>query len=168
MQATERTLLTALCAGAVLYASEAPAALSNNLFVIARSVNGNVVRYDVRRKPGGTLDQDQPVDAYWIMAAGGREELTFLERQFAYGYSTSHVNAGGFSLNLMAFKEREIRIEFSQGLYRARVSIASTPATLHQIFVKTAGAASWPRVVYVELRGTADNGSNVSERITGR
>ncbi len=44
MQATETVLLTALCASAVLYASAAPAAVTNNLFVIARSVNGNVGR----------------------------------------------------------------------------------------------------------------------------
>src|SRR5258707_8107995 len=57
------------------------------LFTIERSVNGNVVHYDARLKDG-KLDPQQPVVVYWVMGESGRhQELNFLERLKAYGFS---------------------------------------------------------------------------------
>ncbi len=119
--------------------ANASAAPAENLFVISRSLNANIVRYDVHRTAGGKLDLEHPVDAYWLMAAqdGRREELTFMERQFAYGFSVSGVGAAGFSLRLTAFKQREVRVESLHGTYRPRVLIGAAIATLRSIYVKT-------------------------------
>src|SRR5579864_7633395 len=47
------------------------------LFVIAKNTNANAVHYDAELTKDGKLDPNQPVVAYWIMAAenGHRQEL---------------------------------------------------------------------------------------------
>lgn len=139
----------------------------DNLFIIARSKNANIVRYDIRHTSDGKLDLNHPIEAYWLMLAsdGHREELSWMERELAYGFSVSKVTLNGFSLQLSAFKQREIRVEYSGGGYHARASILGKKATLTQIFVRTAEGGLLPRVQSVELRGTSDGGAPVTERI---
>ncbi len=139
----------------------------DSLFTIARSKNANIVRYDVHRGSDGTLDRTHPIDAYWVMLAGDghREELSWLERQLAYGFSASTVDPSGFSLQLTAFKQRAIRVEYSGGSYHATISISGARATLTQIFVRTDERGLLPRVEYVELRGTTDGRNTVTERL---
>jgi hypothetical protein len=150
-----------------LLAADVYAQPRDNLFTIARSKNANIVRYDVHRTPEGKLDGARPVDAYWLMLAenGHREELTFMERELAYGFSVSKISASGFSLQLSAFKQREIRIEYAGGSFHARAVIMGRRATLSQIFVRSEEGGLLPRVQYVELRGIADGGVAVVERI---
>jgi hypothetical protein len=58
-----------------------------DLFVIERSKNRNVVRYDLVLDKSGFYDTRRPLDVYWLMLAedGRREELSILERR-AYGF----------------------------------------------------------------------------------
>ena len=88
-----------------------------------------------------------------------------MERELAYGFSMSKVSATGFTLQLMAFKQREIRVENSGGVYRARVLISGKAATLNRIFVFADEGLLLPRVRYVELRGTTESGGAITERI---
>jgi hypothetical protein len=139
----------------------------DNLFIIARSKNANIVRYDIHRTPDGRLDGAHPVEAYWLMLAenGHREELSWMERELAYGFSVSKVDTNGFSLQLSAFRQREIRVEYSNASYQARVFILGRRATLNEIFVRTDEGGLLPRVQYVELRGMTDDGIAVMERV---
>ena len=61
------------------------------LFVIERSLNRNVVHYDAKLRPDGSLDGEQPVIAYWILSDkdGRRQDLNLIERTKAYGFKTS-------------------------------------------------------------------------------
>ena len=159
----------ALAALALLgsYAVDVHAQPAENLFTIARSKNANVVRYDIQRRPDGQLNPAQPIDAYWQMLAenGRREGLSWMERELAYGFSVSKVTTGGFSLRLLAFKQREIQVHRAGGAYRARVVISGKPATLNRIFVRADEGGLLPHVRYVELQGIADGGAPVTERI---
>lgn len=150
------------------FAADVHAQPAENLFTVARSKNANVVRYDIQRRADGQLDPAQPVAAYWLMLAenGRREGLSWLERELAYGFSVSKVTGAGFSLRLLAFKQREIQVHHAGGSYRARVVISGKPATLNRIFVRAdEGGGLLPRVRYVELQGIADGGTPVTERI---
>src|SRR5262245_17207851 len=85
----------------------------SSLFVIARSTNANVVHYRVRLDRDGTVSQKEPIGAHWIMHAesGQREELTWLERQFAYGWRVlSPVTRAGFRFCLQACESRAIDV----------------------------------------------------------
>jgi len=169
MQATRvRIAIAALiCAMDVTRTTPAHARGSANLFSIVRNTNANIVKYDAQRAGDGQLNLVQPLTAYWVMLAedGRREELTWLEREFAYGFSVSAASPAGFILRLAAFKQREIRVDCTSIDCRARVRIASSVATLKQIYVAADGGVPMPHVRYIELRGVADDGARVVERI---
>ena len=165
---TRRACL-ALLPGAALSvcARSAHSAPSRELFSLGRSKNANVIRFDVRVGKSGELDASNPLDVYWLMLAenGRREELTWTERQLAYGYSVSAVNARGFTLRLTACPDRELHVRESNGGYGAELAIARQSATLHHIFVQTTEGFV-PSVQYVDIFGHTSEGRTVSERIT--
>ena len=142
---------------------------SRELFTLGRSTNANVLRYDVRTTRDGALDVSNPLDVYWLMLAqdGRREELTWTERQLAYGFSVSGANAHGFSLRLSACPDRELHVRGDSGCFSAELQIARQPAKLKRIFVRTEGALL-PSVRYVDIFGHTPEGRTVSERITPR
>ncbi len=154
---SSRTLLAALV---LTFCGPAPAAARQppTLFAIARSKNANVVHYDVRLDRAGHLQKGEPVFAYWVLHAedGRREELTWLERELAYGWSiVSEPHPAGVTLRLTAFPNRSLRIRTdSTGTHRAIVAIAGRDAVLFRIFVQVDGGGLLPRVRYVELSGT--------------
>src|SRR6185295_647265 len=130
---------------------------ARTVFVIGRSLNANVVHYDVRLNAGGELDRERPLVAYWVMHAedGRREELSWLEWQFAYGWSVvSRVEARRLELRLTAFPQRSVlvRSDASRGA-RAELQILERDAVLQRIFVQLAGGGG-PSVRYIDLFGT--------------
>ncbi len=148
----------------------AQAAPCRELFTLTRNTNANVVKYAVRIGKDTLLDATEPIEAYWLMLAenGRREELTWTERQLAYGFSVSNSSRHGCVLHLAACSERELRVHAVDGAYRAELVIAKQPASLQRIFVRTEQHALLPSVRYVEIFGTAANGKPVSERILPR
>jgi hypothetical protein len=169
---TRRALPVAMAAiAAELAAPRALQALpSRELFTLARNKNANVVKYALRTARNGRLDSANPVEAYWLMLAedGRREELTWTERQLAYGFSVSAPTSDGFMLHLTACSSRPLRVRAIDGSYRAELRIAKQPAFLRRIFVQTDNGALIPSVRYVEVSGLTASGQAVSERITPR
>jgi len=168
-EGSRRNTLIAL--GAVLFgwAGDARASQCVTLFTISRSTNANVVHYDGCVDARGGLRASDPVTAYWRMHAerGQREELTWFERQFAYGFDLARSEgASELTLSLAALPERPASIHVEAGRPRATLVIAGRRAVLHQIFVQLDQRSTFPSVLYVELRGAdARTGRSVRERI---
>jgi Domain of unknown function (DUF4833) len=153
-----------------LLAPRLSAASSRELFTLGRSKNANVVKYAVRTSAEGRLDAERPLEAYWLMLAedGRREELTWTERQLAYGFSISRQTSQGLLLHLSACSARELRVRYSQGAFRAELAVAGQPAFLQRIFVHTEEGLLLPRVRYVELVGLNASAQRVTERVVPR
>jgi Domain of unknown function (DUF4833) len=165
---SRRLLFFAALSAALALTDQGRASESKTLFVIARSKNANVVHYDVSLERDGQL-KDEPVVAYWRMLAedGRREELTWVERRFAYGFRiTSKVSSQGFRMRPRAFEQREIAVRRGEnGRYRAYLEIGGQRAILERIFVQT-DTGTLPSVRFVELVGLdAQTGQRVSERL---
>jgi len=160
-------VLTSAVAG-WLVPSEAEAASGRELFAIARSKNANIVRYVARVNRRGTLDVQRPIEAHWVMRAedGRREELSWAERNLAYGFTASSVESDGCTLSLVAFESRQVRIERRGGSFRALLAIRGQRATLKRIFVQATEGALLPTVQYVDLFGVGLDGGPVSERVS--
>jgi hypothetical protein len=143
---------------------------SRELFTLGRTKNANVVKYAVRMGRDGRLDASEPVEAYWLMLAedGRREELTWTERQLAYGFSVSAQSRAGFSLRLAACSERVLHVSATPSGFRAELLIARQPAFLRRVFVRTDEGLLMPHVRYVEISGLTAAGQSVSERILPR
>ena len=124
------------------------------LFIIERSINANVVHYDAKLSDDGNLDPQEPVVAYWVMAAkdGHRQELNLLERAKAYGF-TVHPDASGkfYHMELVSQRRRDIHVYREGDMVRAETLIAGQPAYLQKVFVSARHLVLLPTPEYVEM-----------------
>jgi hypothetical protein len=139
------------------------------LFVIARSTNANVVHYEAQLDTTGRLEEEHPLLAYWVMHAedGHREDLSWFERQFAYGWSlVSRAEPYRVELRLTAFPQRGVVVRVDAGgSARAELQIAGRVAVLRRIFVQLADGGG-PTVRYIDLFGTdLASGKPLRERL---
>ena len=168
-----RRAWAALVPGAALslcWPRAAYSATARELFTLGRSTNANVIKYSVHVGKSGQLDTTTPVEAYWLMLAenGRREELTWAERQLAYGFSVSALTSDSFKLRLTACSTRELRVHAVNGAFAAELEIARQPALLQRIFVRMEEHALMPSVHHVDVFGLTADGKRVSERIAPR
>ncbi len=164
---------TLICMVILLFtAGPAWAETSVPLFVIERSVNKNVVHYDARLAPDGKLDPKEPVIAYWIMLAedGHREDLNWLERTKAYGFSIQpDSRPGAYRMLLVAYPERPITVYQDAGSPKAAVEIAGRRAILQKVYIDAVERLGVPKVQYIELLGRDLRTQELlSERIMAR
>ena len=130
---------------------------TQSLFVIERSKNRNVVRYDLRLGRSGFYDVRRPLDVYWLMLAedGRRLELSGLEWQ-AFGFELlPNATPTELGVRLIAVKNRPLSVRRRDGMYRAELPIHGEPAYLESLFVMTREGGVVPTVLYLELRGRA-------------
>jgi hypothetical protein len=138
------------------------------LFVIERSVNGNVVHYDAKLKDG-KLDPQQPVVAYWILSENGkRQELNVLERLKAYGFTIRpDKEPEAFRMTLVADKKKEIRVFRMGSAVRAETMIGACEAYLQKIFIVSKKSFMINLPEYADMTGNdMSTGAECHERVT--
>jgi len=154
---------------AVVEQAPARPTCSAELFRIARNKNANEIVYQARQGEPGTLDPEEPIEAYWLMLAedGHREGINFIERAMAYGFSTEPAEEGnGFLVTLKAKKDRPLHLTVRDGCPVALIRIGRAEGVLRRIFVHATGQALIPRVDYVELFGVdPETGREIYEKI---
>ena len=141
---------------------------TDHLFRIERSINKNVVQFDVRLMEHSNLPDSSPVIVYWVLENGQQEELTLVQQKYAYGiYAQEKLEKNKFRIFLVAVKDREIIIEKIGGSYRALMSVNGKRSILERVYVKS--KESWtgfPQVSYVDLFGRIkETALPVEERI---
>ena len=159
MHAAPRLLgLFGLILGACLaLAATGEEAQTAPLFRIERSKNANVVQYDVQLRADGRLDPKEPVIAYWIRLAkeGQRQELSWLQRRFAYGFDSRYDrDTDVATLRMNADLGREIRVVHTGEGYRAELVIDERPAHVDRIFIQSIEGGVLPEVEYIDFWGT--------------
>ena len=146
-----------------------PPRTSNHLFYIQRSNNINTVMYEANVGSDKKLDDESPMNVYWIRYAdrGQREDLSTLQWQLAYGYKHhSTPSANTYEISLNAFKKRQIWVTYQENKPVAMTHINGRKALLQKVFVQLANNAFIPKVKYVELFGVeSDNRTKAYERI---
>jgi hypothetical protein len=141
---------------------------TGHLFFIERSKNKNVVQYDIRLTESKDLPDRRPVNAYWILENGSREELNSIERNYAYGVvHQEKLDKDKFKVVLAAFKSWDIIVERINDSFKAVISINGIESVLQKIYIKSEETkAAFPRILYVELFGrTKEKGLPIQERI---
>ncbi|MES2276898.1 MAG: DUF4833 domain-containing protein [Bacteroidota bacterium] len=141
----------------------------DKLFYIQRDPNTNTLIYELNTDKSGDLDTDNPLHVYWIRYAdkGQREELSYIQRKFAYGVTTKPTKNNEFDVRFVAYKKMPLNLQKSDdGKYHIFATIAKKQAILNRIFVKVEGGSFWiPNIVYVELKGTDPaTGKEIMER----
>jgi hypothetical protein len=167
-----KTLIVILWAVILSFVSWPPFAVSWNkfghLFFIERSKNKSYVQYDVRLMKNNDLSASSPVTAYWVLGNGKHQELTLLERKYAYGIdSQEEIEQNKFRVFLVALKDREVIVEKMNGSFGAVVSINGKQSILERVCIES--QERWtglPKVLYINLFGwTKERGFPIRERI---
>lgn len=147
-----------------------PPETSNQLFYLQRQPNSNTIVCDLNVK-NNKLDTNEPVHVYWIRFSekGQREELSWVQRTFAYGIHSKEISNSIYELNFVSFKKRKFLLEKDAGgdwqVFAA--SGNGKKMILKRIYLHVNGGSFWsPNIEYVELKGL-EPGTNqeVRERI---
>jgi hypothetical protein len=144
-------------------------AKSAPLFRIERNKNRNIVQYNACLLQSNKISDENPVEAYWVMANGQKEKLNVLESKEAYGIEHKEkLGENKFRVLLAALKDRDITVQKIKQNYKAVVRINGEPSILERVYVsaeeKTVGL---PVVHYVDLFGRALRTNRpTKERIT--
>ena len=144
---------------------------ASHLFFIERNKNRNLVQYDVRLTENRDLPDLRPVNAYWILENGKREELNSIEKKYAYGVIRQEkLDKDKFKVILAAFRGWEIIVERINDSFKAVTSINGRESILQKIYIKSEETGiGFPKVLYFELFGQIKGtGLPIKERIVPR
>ncbi|MDR3712466.1 MAG: DUF4833 domain-containing protein [Puia sp.] len=142
-----------------------------SLFYLQRTPNTNTVLYELNLGKDGIPDRDDPVHPLWIRYTERRQrqELSFIQRVFAYGVKSKWISTDKYELRFVAYKKHAFYLMRNNRDQRFYVftSISNRNAILNRIFIRINGGTMWsPNVEYIELKGTdPDNGKEIMERI---
>lgn len=168
---TQANAQTAANAGkSVIDTFPVPPGSSNQLFYLQRTSNKNTIMYDLNMK-NGMLDKENPVHVYWIRYSdqGQRQELSYIQRTFAYGVKATADNKGGYEIHFVSYKKYPLYLQKSavDNKYRIYTTVNSRTVVLNRIFIKINGGSFWsPKVEYVEIKGVDPaNGKEVTDRL---
>jgi phosphatidylglycerophosphate synthase len=144
---------------------------ANSLFYLQRTPNTNTIICELNEKDG-KLDKEEPVHVLWIRFAEQkqREELSFIQRHFAYGLKEKDLGNDVYELHFVAYKKLLFYLMKSPVDNRRHVfaTITGRQAILNRIYVKIdPGGSFWsPNVEYLELKGVdTGNGRELIQRI---
>jgi hypothetical protein len=128
---------------------------AQHLFFIERSKNKNIVRYDAHTMKDGNLARETPMLIYWILGNGEKEELTKIQRRFAYGIeSQKSLGNNRYEVVLSVFKKRRITVKKTGDGYRAFAFIDGRESILERIYVEARETLiGLPQILYVDLFG---------------
>lgn len=129
---------------------------AGRLFHIARSVNKNLVCYDVNLTDG-KLNTKDPLNIYWVNREkhpGETNGLSYIQRKMAYGYKLISANEEACVCSLTAYPSRQLTITRRDSRYVCYITIDNQKAVLQSLYVK-ANPKNPLSVEYVELRGTS-------------
>jgi hypothetical protein len=99
---------------------------------------------------------------------GEQEELTLIERKYAYGIdSQEKLEHNKFRVLMVVLKDREIIVEKINGSFRAVVFIDGQQSILEKVYIESKKRLTGiPKVLYIDLFGrTKGNGFPMRERI---
>jgi len=167
-------ILTAVMAlGAMIYASAqnfpVPTGNPYQLFYLQRTPNTNTIVCELNVNKG-VLNTEEPVHVFWIRYGeqGQREELSFIQRTFAYGIKSEKVSNDKYDLHFVSYKKYHMYLmKGANNKYNVYAPINQKQAILERIFVKINGGTFWkPNVEYVEIKGIdPGTGKEVTERM---
>lgn len=143
----------------------------DRLFFLQRSPNINALSYDINiNAKTGVLNEDEPVHVYWLRYAEGHgepSELTFVQRQFAYGVNATKNANGSYDIRIMSYKKFPLTLmKGADRKYHIFATISKKQAVLRNIFIQIDGGTLWaPNVMYIEVKGVDPvTGKEVTER----
>lgn len=139
-------------------------------FYVQRTPNTNTIMYELNMKDG-VVNDDNPVHVYWIRyTEGGKtQELSFIQRKFAYGVKVDKLAPEKYKLSFAAYNKIPFYLmKSTAGIYHTYVELDGKMMVLNRIYIRIdPGGTFWaPNVKYVEFKVTdVATGKTVIKRI---
>lgn len=135
-----------------------PSGVANQLFYLQRDPNTNTVIYQLNVNSAGKLNEDEPINIFWIRYAdqGERRDLNFIQRKFAYGLTAEKLAADKYELKFAAYNKVRFFLLKSpvDKAFHVYTTIASKQIQLERVFLRIEGGTFWvPNVKYIEFKG---------------
>lgn len=156
----KRSILFFLCVFAccmALFAADEPQsadAAQNRVFFVSRNLNRNIIVYDIQQK-NGVLNQKEPLHVYWYNIEHNpitTNELNFIQRRLAYGYTVVEKGNNEVTVKLKAYKKRLLRVCKRGGKWVGITTINGKECVLTEIYAHCPTKTSCD---YMELRGVS-------------
>ena len=148
-----------------------PKGIPNKLFYMQRDPNTNTIICELNVKSDGEVDKSNPVNVYWLryQENGQKEDLSYIQKKFAYGIQSKSIGNGEYELRFVSYKKFPLFLRKSEvdNKYHVYATVNNKKMMLERIFVRIDGGTFWiPNVKYVELKGAnPTNGIQMLERI---
>lgn len=144
---------------------------NNSLFYLQRTPNINTIICELNEK-NGAPDPEDPVHVLWIRYTEQkqRQELSWIQRHFAYGIKSRPLGNGAYELHFVSYKRilMYLRRSPADNLHHVYVTIGNKQILLNRVFIKiNPGGTFWsPNVEYLEFKGVdPDSGKELLERV---
>lgn len=148
-----------------------PNNIPNKLFYMQRDPNTNTIICELNLASNGTIVKEQPVKVYWIRYDddGRKQELSYIQKKFAYGIQSKALGNDEYELRFVSYKKFPLYLRKSNkdNKYHVYATVNNKKMQLDRIFVRIDGGSFWiPNVKYVEMKGAStENASQLLERI---
>ncbi len=147
-----------------------PSGVANQLFYLQRDPNTNTVIYQLNVDRTGRLNEDEPVNVFWIRydEHGERKDLNFIQRKFAYGLTAEKLAADKYELKFAAYNKVRFYLLKSPAdrAFHVYTTIAGRQLQLERVYLRIEGGTFWvPNVKYIEFKGLS---SATREPVTER
>jgi hypothetical protein len=135
-----------------------PSGIPNQLFYLQRDPNTNTVIYQLNVDRAGRLNEDEPVNVFWLRydEQGQRQDLNLIQRKFAYGLSAEKLATDKYELKFAAYRKVRfylLRSPVDKG-FHVYTTIAGKQLQLERVFLRIEGGTFWvPNVKYIEFKG---------------
>lgn len=142
----------------------------NQLFYLQRTKNTNTIIYELNKK-NGLLDSKNPIHVFWILFASNEEcqELSSIEKKFAYGITVTSIGNGEYQFTLVAYPKIILYLKKdSDQNYHVYLTLSGKLMMLQRTFIKEkeGGFSLSPTVEYIDFFGIdVVNGKEIYERI---
>ncbi len=141
----------------------------SRLFYVQRSPNTNTIVYELNTEKNGRLNANEPVHVYWLRynEKGQKEELSYMQRKFAYGLTSKALPNDQFDIRFVSYKKFPLTLmKGNDGKYHIFATVNQKPMYITRIFLKIEGGSFWlPNVKYVEIKGIeTSTGKEIVER----
>ena len=134
-----------------------PSPDQKSLFYMQRTPNTNTIMYDLNIE-NGVVDPREPVHVYWLRydEEGQKEELSFIQKHYAYGLKAKKTKNNRVELRFVSYKKLPLYLANSarDNRYHILATINGMEMEVSRVFLQIEGGSFWlPNIVCVEVKG---------------
>lgn len=147
-----------------------PKGIENQLFYLQRDPNLNTIICELNADKNGIVNRKEPILVYWMRYgdSGEKQDLSYIQRKFAYGIQTKEIAKDQYELRFVSHKKLPMYLlRGDDRKFHVYVTVNQKRLQVERIFVRIEGGSFWlPNVKYVEIKGVnTGNDAVITERI---